>query len=394
MNRISARSSALRVRIAPLSEPDTQVLIVGGGIAGLAAAISLRHHGIDFQLFERVEDVQRVQAGSGLRLGYNVGRAFSHLGILEGAEKVSSPLRGVLFETDEGKHLGTTTHVEGETHLGTRRPQLHEFLLGAADQDRLNTGSEFVRFEQDDDGVTAHFADGSTARGEILIGADGLKSTVREQIHGESELRYAGYCARRGVLETDAEARMRVILGPGKRFAYFPVGGNWVYWSASTNEEEGLKEPPEVMKEAVLERFEGWPEPVEEFVRGTDDANTFHADTYDRDPLRRWGEGRVTLLGDAAHPMTWDQGQGAGQGIEGALFLAKRLAEGGDEQVATLRAWEKERIPRARRFVMGSRRMGKLCQSESPVVRLFRNRALKVLTSPRMESRHLLVDYS
>ena len=125
---------------------------------------------------------------------------------------------------------------------------------------------------------------------------------------------------------------MRVILGKARRFAYFPVGGPWVYWSASTNEPAGQEESPDELKRAVLEEFAGWPAPVEEFVNGTDDANTFRADTYDRDPLKHWGEGRVTLLGDAAHAMTWDQGQGACQGIEGALLLAKALAEGGDDR--------------------------------------------------------------
>ena len=106
-------------------------------------------------------------------------------------------------------------------------------------------------------------------------------------------------------------------------------------------------ESPDELKRAVLEEFAGWPAPVE-FVNGTDDANTFRADTY-RDPLKHWGEGRVTLLGDAAHAMTWDQGQGACQGIEGALLLAKALSEGGDDPSATLRSWEAERIPRTAR---------------------------------------------
>jgi 2-polyprenyl-6-methoxyphenol hydroxylase-like FAD-dependent oxidoreductase len=367
--------------------------VVGGGIAGLAAAIALRHYGIEHLLFERQADVEKVQGGSGLRLGYNVGRAFDHLGLLEDAKQVCSSLEGVRFETDTGKYLGTTRHAEGETHLGVRRPPLHEFLLAAADGERITTGAEFVGFQQDGDGVTAQFADGSTARGKVLIGADGLKSVVREQLHGKSEPRYAGYAARRGVIQAEVEGRMRVILGRARRFAYFPVGGPWVYWSASTNEPAGGEESPAALKSAVLERFEGWPDPVEEFVKGTEDSNTFRADTYDRDPLKRWGEGRVTLLGDAAHPMTWDQGQGACQGIEGAVLLAKQLAQDGDDPAAALRSWEADRIPRTAKVVLGSRRMGKLCQTESPVVRVVRNRAVKMLTGSKKESAHLLVDY-
>lgn len=366
---------------------------MGGGIAGLAAAISLRHYGVDHLVFERVEDVQKVQGGSGLRLGYNVGRAFQHLGLLEDAKKICSSLEGVRFETDTGKYLGTTRHVEGETHLGIRRPPLHEFLLRAADDERITMGAEFLRFEQDDDGVTAHFADGRTARGEVLVGADGFESVVRRQLHGDAEPRYAGYAARRGVIQGEVEGQMRVILGEARRFAYFPVGGPWVYWSASTNEPPGQKESPDELKRSVLEEFAGWPDPVEDFVKGTDESNIFRADTYDRDPLKRWGEGRVTLLGDAAHPMTWDQGQGAGQGIEGALLLAKQLAGDGDGPVAALRSWEADRIPRTTKVVLGSRRMGKLCQTGSPILRVVRNRAVKMLTGSKKESAHLLVDY-
>jgi 2-polyprenyl-6-methoxyphenol hydroxylase-like FAD-dependent oxidoreductase len=101
----------------------------------------------------------------------------------------------------------------------------------------------------------------------------------------------------------------------------------------------------------------------------------------------------VTLLGDAAHAMTWDQGQGACQGIEGALLLAKQLAQDGDETVAALRSWEADRIPRTAKVVLGSRRMGKLCQTENPVLRMVRNRAIKMLTGSKKESAHLLVDY-
>jgi 2-polyprenyl-6-methoxyphenol hydroxylase-like FAD-dependent oxidoreductase len=369
------------------------VLIVGGGIAGLAAAIGLRRHGIDHLLFERVPDVQKVQGGSGLRLGYNVGRAFAHLGVLEDAKRICSSLEGVRFETDAGKHLGSTSHIEGETHLGVRRPPLHEFLLSAVDGSRMVTGADFVRFEQDDDGVTAHFADGTTARGEVLVGADGLRSVVREQLHGDGEPRYAGYLARRGVLKAEVPGQMRVILGHGRRFAYFPVGDGWVYWSASTNGPPGVKESPEELKSAVLEQFAGWPEPVEEFVRGTADEDTFRADTYDRNPLRRWGEGRVTLHGDAAHAMTWDQGQGAGQGIEGGVLLANALARDAGDPVAALRSWEKDRGPRTRKVVMGSRRMGKLCQAESGLMRTFRNRAIGMLAGSKKESAHHLVEY-
>ena len=106
------------------------------------------------------------------------------------------------------------------------------------------------------------------------------------------------------------------------------MGQGYLYWTAATNEPPGGKEDGAEIKRNVLERFQGWPDPIESLVQATDESNTFLSDTQDRDPVERWGEGRVTLLGDAAHPMTWDRGQGASQGIEGAVLLAKQLAQG------------------------------------------------------------------
>ena len=170
----------------------------------------------------------------------------------------------------------------------------------------------------------------------------------------------------------------------------------WVYWTASTNEPPGEMEKGAEIKRTVLDRFGDWPEPIPSFVEATDESNTFFAPTYDRDPVERWGEGRVTLLGDAAHPMTWDRGQGACQGIEDAVLLAKQLAQAGDDPAAALRAWEAQRIPRTKKIVHDSRRSGKMEQTANPAAGFMRNQMLKVLTNGpfyRRAHKHLLVEY-
>jgi 2-polyprenyl-6-methoxyphenol hydroxylase-like FAD-dependent oxidoreductase len=359
------------------------VLIVGGGVAGLTAAIALRQYGIDSLVFEQVDDVRKSQLGAGLSLGLNVARAFKHLGLLDELTQVSAPITHREFVTDKGKSLGRSPiSPDGELVLGVLRPRFHEFLVDAVGEDLLQVGHKFLRFEQDSDGVTAHFADGRTARGEVLVGADGIKSTVRAELLGASEPRYAGYVTRRGVLETETakDGLERIFLGPGRRFLYYPVGRWWVYWTAATNEPPGGKQAAPEIKQTVLERFRGWPEPIESLVRATDDSKTYLADTYDRDPVERWGEGRVTLLGDAAHPMTWDRGQGAGQGIEGAVLLARELARN-DDRVAALRAWEAERIPRTASIVKASRRVGMLGQTENPVPRVMHKVGARITTA-------------
>jgi 2-polyprenyl-6-methoxyphenol hydroxylase-like FAD-dependent oxidoreductase len=379
------------------ADHDTTVLIIGGGIAGLTTAIALRRHGIDSMVFEQADDLRKTQVGSGLSLGYNVTRAFKHLDLIDGLTDLAAPITALQFTTDKARHVGTGGELEGELALGVIRPVFHEFLVNTVGPDEIRLGAKLVRFEQDDGGVTAHFADGRTARGEVLIGADGMRSTVRTQLLGESEPRYAGYVTRRGVLETEAakDGIMRIILGHEQRFLSYPVGRWYVYWTASTNEPAGGKETGDEIKRTVRERFRGWPDPVEAFVEGTDDSGLFLADTYDRDPVARWGEGRVTLLGDSAHPMTWDRGQGAGQGIEGAVLLAKELAQG-DDPAAALRAWEAQRIPRTKKIVRSSRMIGKLGQSKKALPRFFFKRVVSIETRDfffKRANKDLLVKY-
>ena len=385
--------------LATLSEKDATALIIGGGLVGLTAAIALERYGIDTLVFEQVEDLGESQVGAGLGLGYNVARAFRHLGLLDDLREVAAPIQRIQYTHEDGEAIGTMQVARaGELQQGVIRPVFHRFLADAAGEDRIRMGARFVRFEQDGDGVTARFADGREARGEVLIGADGLRSAVREQLLGAAEPRYAGYATRRGVLEHEFadQGTFRIMTGGGRRFFFYPVGGGHVYWTAVTNDPPGGREDPAEIRRTVLERFRGWAAPARELVERTDDSQLFLADIYDRDPVKRWGEGRVTLLGDAAHPMTFDMGQGAGQGIEGAVFLAQALAEGSDRPAA-LRAWESKRIKRTTRFVKNSRSTGAASQSDGRLQKFLHDRVIiKVMTSrfgTRMATRDLAVDY-
>jgi 2-polyprenyl-6-methoxyphenol hydroxylase-like FAD-dependent oxidoreductase len=380
------------------SGKDATVVIAGGGIAGLTAAVALRRKGLDALVFEQVDALSKVQVGAGVALGYNAGRAFRHLGVLDEIAEVAVPIKGSAFRTYKGKTLGSPTGFQDELMQGVLRPALHERLVSFLGAERVQVGAKLLRFEQDDDGVTLHFADGRSARGDVLVGADGLRSVVRAQLLGDEEPLYAGFNARQGVVETDLakEGKWQTILGRGQHFKTYPAGRWWMYWTAACNEPAGMKETGADLKRTVLERFAGWPEPVEELVTATEDSNTFFADTYDRDPVDRWGEGRVTLLGDAAHPMTWNRGQGASQGVEGAVLLANALAEGGDDRAAVLRKWEAERIPRTAKYQKSSRQSGKTEQAENAPICLLRNAALRLATRGpifRRVNKDLLVDY-
>ena len=358
-------------------DEDARALIVGAGPSGLTAAVALRRRGIDALVFERSDDLGRLQAGSGLGLGYNVARAFRHIGLLD--ELTASAARITRFEytTDRGRKIGNMPVAEDELQLGVVRSALHQVLLAAVGDSAVQPGKDFTRFEQDASGVTAEFADGSSARGQVLIGADGLNSTVRAQIHGQAEPRYAGYVTRRGTLESDRadQGLFQMVLGRGERFFHYPVGPGLMYWTAVTDEPQGQSEDPAELKRFVLERFGGWADPIPSLVERTDPSHTFRAEIYDRDPIERWGEGRVTLLGDAAHPMTFNMGQGAGQGIESAVFLARHLSEEGDPATA-LKAYEADRTARTKRFVELSRRLGVIMQWRNPLACFLRNNVM------------------
>jgi 2-polyprenyl-6-methoxyphenol hydroxylase-like FAD-dependent oxidoreductase len=166
------------------------------------------------------------------------------------------------------------------------------------------------------------------------------------------------------------------VLGRGAQFGIFPMTAQRVYWFASVNAPEGARDWPVGRKRELLERFGDWHSPVRAIIEATDEAAILRNDIYDHEPLRRWGEGRVTLLGDAAHPATPNLGQGACQAIEDAVVLARCLGES-PEVAAALRAYESRRRPRTSAITLQSRRMGRMGRWENPLLCWLRDRLIK-----------------
>jgi 2-polyprenyl-6-methoxyphenol hydroxylase-like FAD-dependent oxidoreductase len=244
------------------------------------------------------------------------------------------------------------------------------------------TGKELVGFEQTCDSVHAFFADETEERGAVLVGADGLRSRVRGRLFGDERPRYAGYTSWRGVAP---ESELVPVgggfesWGRGRRFGCAHVGGGRVYWFATRNAPEGGDDGPAGSRATLLEAFRGWHEPVEPLIRATEEDAILRTDIYDRDPLGKiWGEGRTTLLGDAAHPMTPNLGQGACQAIEDTVVLARCLRESG-ESAGALRRYEALRSDRTAAIVRRSRRIGWVGQLENPFLCRLRERALKLI---------------
>jgi 2-polyprenyl-6-methoxyphenol hydroxylase-like FAD-dependent oxidoreductase len=355
-----------------------KAIVIGGGIGGVTTAYALNKQGMEAEVYEQADDLRKIYVGSGIHMWNNAMRALKEIGLAQAVEDATGPdavVEHMQIVTHKGRviadvPLGDIGRRIGGHCVGINRAELLPLLGSQLDDGVLRVNSKFLGFTDDGSGVTARFEDGHETRGDILIGADGVFSTVRHQLHGESKPRYAGYTIWQGIVPTfdhsDAPIGLFPIMyGPGLRFAFYRVGGARLYWFAVANAEEGGKDPDGSRKPMLAERFKGWPSPVEEIIAATDEPVIHRRDLYDRDPVKQWGEGRVTLLGDAAHAMTFDVGQGAGQSIEDALVLSRYLNEDGDP-VAALRRYEQRRMPRTAHMQRLSRFIGTIGKWDKP----------------------------
>ena len=359
---------------------DLEGIIIGAGIGGLAAGVALRRRGIRVGIFERAERLDEV--GAGLSLWRNAIDALAELGLAAPLRAIGLPQVGGGLRSRRGNVLATVPADSGDPLVTVvPRAELHALLLGANGPNRVRLSAACVAVEQDATGVTARFADGREVRGDVLIGADGLHSVVRAQLFGAAPPRYAGYTAWRGVAVVE-HRRLPAgaggeTWGRGARFGLAPMSHDRVYWYATRNAPEGEVDDGH-RKADLLRLFRGWHPPIEAVLEATDEEAILRNDIYDREPLARWTRGRVTLLGDAAHPMTPNLGQGACQAIEDGVVLARSLDETADVPAA-LAAYEERRLARTSRIVRQSWRFGRVAQWQNPVACFARDTLVRAI---------------
>ena len=355
-----------------------KALVIGGGIGGLATAIALQQIGFTVELFERVVTLREV--GAGLSLWANAIKALAYLGLGDAVRALALPETAGGIRTAQGALLMQTANAQlqaqfGELSVMVHRAELHDLLRTVLGQP-LRLGMECVAVTTDAQGVAVRFHNGEEVRGDLLIGADGINSQVRAQLHGQQPSTYAGYTAWRGVVTFDhAHLQIGESWGHGARFGQIPMQGGRVYWFATHNAPPGVRSA-DGEKAELLRRFGDWHAPIRALIEATPEAAILHNDIYDRPPLKRWGQDRITLLGDAAHPMTPNLGQGACQALEDAVVLAQQLQATADIETA-LRAYEAARIPRTSKIVQQSRQVGQVGQWANPVAVAGRNWLVK-----------------
>ena len=356
-------------------------LIIGGGIGGLSAALALGRVGIRCDVFEQAEELREV--GAGLTVWANAIRALEQLGVArQRVLSFGSRVDRFQARSRNGQTLSGSSFAGLERKLGVpvcvvvHRADLLRELADGLEKSHTHCGARCVSIENNANGVLARFEDGREAKGDFLVGADGLHSIIRTQLHGPAMPRYAGYTCWRGVANLKVEDPPLGLSfetwGPGARFSVHHCGPGRLFWYATRNLPEAGVDSLAGRKADVHAIFRTWHEPIPEVIEATSAAAILRNDIVDRIPRVNWGRGRVTLLGDAAHPTTPNLGQGACQAIEDAIYLAASLVESRQVETA-LRNYEQGRQPRTAAITNDSWRLGRLCQWENPLGCWLRN---------------------
>lgn len=350
-----------------------RILIVGGGIAGLTLATALRRAGLNPALIERTTHWAPV--GAGIVLGVNAMAALRSIGAADGVTQRGWPLGRSAVSDEAGRPLLTADFAPlrerfGETYA-LHRADLHSALLEACPDTPIRLGVTIKSMSFDDKRARVHTTDGEEAEWDLVVGADGIRSQVREIAFGGPEPSYAGYtCWRLVTRSPDAFDETVEMWGRGRRFGIVPLRGNRVYCFAVANEPRGHRDRDPVS--AFRARFASFGGRVPDIL-----AQVHHPDDLlhnDIEEVRTatWQHGPIVLVGDAAHASTPNLGQGAAMAIEDVVVLAEILGTGQPVRDA-LAAWQTRRERRARFVQDQSRRIGRVGQWENPVAVAIRN---------------------
>ncbi len=362
--------------------------MAGGGIGGLTLAIALQRAGVEVTVFERAPKLAPV--GAGIVLAVNALAVLQRMGVADaivGTGQVQST--GIIGDAFAGElarsPLSELTRAAGAPMVAFHRAELHEALLGQLAPGTVRLDAGVRSFEERGERVRVTLEHGETVEGDLLVGADGLHSVVRQALVGDG-LVHSGQTSWRGITGPlgllDAGTSLE-LWGPGRRFGAVSLTGGRVYWFAvadvPASSAPAKRASPQQQHEALLHDYAKWPAPVLQILEATAPEAILQTDLQDREPLPRWSFGRVTLLGDAAHPMTPNLGQGACQAVEDAFVLAEELRAAAGDVTGALLRYQARRIPRTSRIVLASRRFGKVAHWKNPVARFTRNLALRLM---------------
>ena len=345
-----------------------QIAIVGGGIGGLTAALALRARGLNVTVFEQAGELREI--GAGISLHPNAAMLLERIGLTDRIKTIGVPIAGVVLRTSFGERIETSARPKG---YNVHRAEFLKLLADLQPQGTLQLGHRLSQAQETSDCVQLTFANGATVEADLAIGADGIRSFLQQQIGLKTNPSSEGIMAYRGLIPVgrlswakDIGGRMSMWLGKGRNFLCYPVSSgrlmNMVaFVPTNLDAEESWTARGDV--NALAAEYAGWHDPVQETIAALD--TTFRWGIYDRAPLPYWSTGRMTLLGDAAHPMVPHLGQGAAQAIEDGFTLAVLLEGAGRRDIPErLKVYERLRLERTSQIQTMARYIGRFFRAE------------------------------
>lgn len=386
---------------------EANVLIAGAGLGGLTAALCLARAGFAVTVAEQADALREV--GAGIQISANAVKVFRALGLEDGLDRV-----GVRPVAREGRDWATGAVLQriplgpgyaekfGAPYYHVHRADLLSLLTGAVEAEPaidLRLNSQVTGLAQDDTSVTVDLGDGGRLRGEVLIGADGIRSAVRTALYGPDSPQFTGNVAFRATIPVDRlpagliEPMGYSFQGPRHHFViYLLKGGTLVNCVAVCEQDdwriESWTEPGDL--DEFRAEFAGWHETIQTLIDNVD--HCYKWALYDRDPLPQWSRGRVSLLGDAAHPMLPYMAQGACMAVEDGYVLARCLTRE-DDPAAALAAYEDIRRPRCSEVQLSARARAKVLHMADEEAVEARNAAYATLSDPFAQSMDRLYAY-
>jgi 2-polyprenyl-6-methoxyphenol hydroxylase-like FAD-dependent oxidoreductase len=348
-----------------------QIAIIGGGIGGLTAALALRQSGFQAEVFEQAPIL--LDVGAAIAMWPNAMRVLEHLRVGEKILEYGGVVAELCWMDQNGFLINRVSISDNKTPaVALHRSDLQRTLRSALPPSSIHLGHTIVGYEQRGDKMIATFANGNSVEAEILIAADGIHSRVRSQFINDGDPVNRGYTIWRGTSPTTPLAIPPgtgiEFYGRGKRFGVGPVGLGRTGWWASANAD---------FTDQLTDLFAGWYRPVVELIEATPASTILKTIATDRNPNKRWGVGRMTLLGDAIHPTTPNLGQGGCLSIEDALVLARCFEKYGPSEDA-LRIYERLRYTRTATLTRISRYYGNVGQLENIWARALRRTSLSL----------------
>lgn len=341
-------------------------IIIGGGIAGLTAAIAMQQAGMDFTVYEAAPELKPY--GAGIWMAPNAMQVFDKIGVKDavlaaGIELEKLDITDNKLNLIHGLNLKKIKANFGSSIVAVHRAKLQQVLYSFVNPEKVILNKALISLQEKGDKVLLQFADKSTVEGDFVIGADGINSQVRQQIFPNIPFRYSGQTCWRGMVTHTLPDQWKnttlELWGNQLRFGMAEMADEQIYWFAVKSAPENEKDETKNIKEYLLKQFAKFEGPVHELIEATPDFMIRRTDLHDLPGLKNWSKSKICLIGDAAHAATPNLGQGGAQAVEDAYTLVKYLRDSTKPELA-FQLFQKKRYTKVKRIIFGSYWIGRI----------------------------------